>query len=244
MEEDLRTALQKILFLRDIKCIFCGKELDKDSRYCACSDCLKNLPFINQKECQKCGEPIESLAEYCMSCKNHVDRGFDKARAVFLYDGEIVGAIARFKFFGERYLGEYLSKFLLDKYITENFCDDVVVPAPISQKRAKSRGYNQSELLCDAFQKYGMKVDTTSLAKILETKDQVGLGYKDRQQNLVGAFKVLDKRAIMGKKILLVDDIFTTGATATEISEILKKAGANRVDVLTLCHQMPKDKKN
>lgn len=244
MEQDLRGALKKILFLSDIKCICCGKELQQESRYCVCDNCLQTLPFINQKVCRKCGEPINSLAEYCMSCKNHVDRGFDKARAVFLYDDKLIELVTRFKFYGERYLGEYLSRFLLDKYLTQNFDSQLIVPTPISQKRAKSRGYNQSELLCDAFEKYGLSVDASCVAKIAETRDQVGLGYKDRQQNLKGAFKVVNKSAVKNKNILIVDDIFTTGSTVGEISEVLKKAGANRVDVLTLCHQMPKDKKN
>lgn len=244
MDEEIRKFLQRTIFVRDIKCIFCGAELSKDSKYCTCDACLAKLPFITCKVCKKCGEPIESLAEFCMQCKNHVDRGFDKARAVFLYREQIKQAIAKFKFYGNRYLGEYLSYFLLDLYINENWNCDVVIPAPISQKGLKARGYNQTDLLCHAFVKFGIPFDNTSIVKHLETQHQVGLGYKDRQTNLIGAFKVVNKQAIKDKKILLVDDIYTTGATVSEISETLKKAGASEVNVITLCHEMPENRKN
>ena len=89
-----------------------------------------------------------------------------------------------------------------------------------------------------------MKFDNTCVIKHLETAHQVGLGFKERQTNLVGAFKVVNKSAVKGKKILLVDDIYTTGATASEISSTLKKAGANEVNVITLCHEMPENRKN
>ena len=244
MDNSIRNFLQNTLFVRDIKCIFCGEELEKDSRYCVCDSCLSTLPFISQKVCKHCGEPIESLAEYCMRCKNHIDRGFDKARAVFLYKDKIKKSISDLKFFNKRYLGEYLSHFLLDLYIKENWSCDLVIPAPISQKSMKVRGFNQTDLLCSAFIDYGISFDNTSIIKHLETPHQVGLGYKDRQTNLIGAFKVTNKNAIKNKKILLVDDIFTTGATISEIASTLKKAGASEVYALTLCHEMPENRKN
>lgn len=244
MEESIRRFLQDTIFMRDIKCLFCGEELFKDSKYCICDDCLSKLPFISGKVCKHCGEPIESLAEYCMQCKSHIDRGFDKARAVFLYKDQIKKAIQDFKFYNKRYLGEYLSYFLLDLYVKENLNCNLVIPAPISQKGMKVRGYNQTDLLCKAFVDFGLPFDNTCIVKHLETAHQVGLGYKERQTNLIGAFKVVNKSAVKGKKILLVDDIFTTGATASEISSTLKKAGANEVNVITLCHEMPENRKN
>lgn len=244
MDETIRKFLQKTLFMRDIKCIFCGRELAKDSKYCTCDDCLKTLPYITGKVCKHCGEPIESLAQFCMQCKSHIDRGFDNARAVFLYKDQIKSMIQNFKFFGKRYLGEYLSWFLYDLYNQQNYKCDVVIPAPISEKSLKERGYNQTELLCKAFAEKSLVVDSKSLIKHKETQHQVGLGYKDRQTNLIGAFKVVDKDAVKNKKVLLVDDILTTGATASEISQTLKKAGATEVYVLTLCHEMPENRKN
>ncbi len=239
MNKKLREFLTSTIFIKDIKCLFCGKELDKDSRYCVCDECLLSLPFLDTKVCKKCGEPIKSQARYCMRCKNHVDRGFDKARAVFLYAGKIKDVIINLKYFGNKYYAEYLSNFLFDLYQKENFSADVVIPAPISKKSFKTRGFNQAELLCDSFAKNGIEVNCTCVQKVLETQNQVKLDFKDRQTNLIGAFKVVDKNAVKNKNVLIVDDIFTTGATVCEIAGVLKKAGAKNVDVLTLCHQMP-----
>ncbi len=239
MNKELRNFLAKTLFIKDIKCIFCGKELDFDSRYCTCDECIKSLPFLRGKVCKCCGEPIKSMATYCMRCKNHIDRGFDSARAEFLYSGQIKNAIINLKYSGNKYYAEYLSAFMYDVYVRENIKCDIVIPAPISKNSLKHRGFNQAELLCEEFEKHGIKINNECLQKVLETENQAVLNFKDRQTNLNGAFKVVDKGAIKNKNVLLIDDIFTTGATASEISFTLKKAGAKRVDVITLCHDLP-----
>ena len=244
MNKKIREFLARTLFIKDIKCLFCNGELDKDSRYCICDECLKTLPYITGKVCEKCGEPIKSMATYCMRCKNHVDRGFDMARATFLYKGSIKNAIINLKYFGNKYFAEYLSHFLLDTYIRIDFKSDVIIPAPMSVKSLKSRGFNQAEMLCDAFIQKGYNVNTNCVVKVLETQNQAKLNFKDRQTNLVGAFKVVDKQAVKNKNVLIIDDIFTTGATCSEIANTLKKAGAKRVDVITLCHDMPDEVTN
>ena len=238
MNKKLRNFLTKSIFMKDIKCLFCDAELDKDSRYCVCDDCLKSLPFLTGKVCKKCGEPIKSKADYCLKCKNHVDRGFDKARAEFQYRGVIADAVKNLKYHNKKYLAEYLSNFLFDVFVRSEFPCDVVIPAPISEKSLKQRGFNQTELLCSSFEDAGFCVDSTCLIKRLETQNQVALNYKDRQTNLVGAFKVANKNAVKNKNVLLVDDIFTTGATVSEISNTLKNAGAKSVFVVTLCHEV------
>ena len=239
MNKKILSFLEQSLFLKDIKCIFCDAELDRPSLYCVCGDCLNKLPYLNGKVCKKCGEPIESLAEFCMRCKNHVDRGFDKARAEFLYKDEIAKSVKDLKYFGKKYLAEYLSKFVYDVYVRENFSCDVVIPVPISKKSLKSRGFNQAELLCKTFLDNGVEVNSNCVVKSRETENQAKLNYRDRQTNIVDAFEVADKAAVKNKNILLVDDVLTTGATVGEISRILKKAGAKSVNVITLCHEMP-----
>ena len=239
MNSKFRNFLTSTLFVKDIKCLFCNDELNINSRYCVCDKCFAKLPFITGNICAYCGEPIKSLATYCMRCKKHIDRGFDRARAVFLYKNEISKAIKDLKYFGNKYLAEYLSRFLFDVYVKENFDDDIVIPTPISKKSLKARGFNQSELLCSSFAENGFEVNTNCIVKDKETENQAKLNFKDRQTNLIGSFKVIDKQKIKNKNVLLVDDIFTTGATVSEIAFTLKKAGAKRVDVITLCHELP-----
>lgn len=239
MKKEILSFLENTLFIKDIKCIFCDAELDRQSLYCVCEKCLNNLPYLSGKVCKKCGEPINSMADFCMRCKKHIDRGFDKSRAKFLYKDEIAKAVKDLKYFGKKYLAEYLSKFVYDVYVKENFSCDVVIPIPISKKSLKSRGFNQAELLCKTFIDNGIEVNTNCVVKSHETENQAKLNYKDRQTNIVGAFEVIDKTAIKNKNVLLVDDVLTTGATVGEVSTILKKAGANSVNVITLCHEMP-----
>ena len=244
MNKKIRNFLTQTVFMKDIKCLFCDCELDKPSRYCVCDKCLSTLPFLTGKVCTYCGEPIKSLATYCLRCKNHIDRGFDRARAMFLYRDQISKSVKDLKFFGKKYLAEYLSDFLYDCYVRENFDDDIVIPAPMSEKSLKNRKFNQAELLCNSFLENGFDVNTTCIVKNKETENQAKLNFKDRQTNLVGAFKVVDKGAVKNKNVLLVDDVFTTGATVSEIAFALKKAGAKRVDVITLCHEMPENTTN
>ena len=244
MIDKIKKFLTDTLFVKDIKCIFCNCELDKPSKYCVCDNCLKSLPYITGKVCAKCGEPIKSMATHCMRCKNHVERGFDFARARFLYDDKISKAIKDFKYFGKKYLGEYLSAFLYDLYVLEKIDADIIIPAPISANSLKARGFNQTEILCKCFADAGLNVNTKCVIKRLETQNQASLNYKDRQTNLAGAFKVVDKSAVKNKRCLIVDDIFTTGATVGEIGAVLKKAGATKVSVLTLCHELPDNVKN
>ena len=244
MNKKFENFLRSTIYLKDIKCLFCNAELGKDSKYCVCDDCLNKLPFLTGKICAKCGEPIQSLAEYCMRCKKGVDRGFDKARSAFVYGGEVRNAVINFKYNGKKYYAEYLSAFIYDVFKRNNFEADVVVPAPMSENSLKKRGFNQAELLCEYFKINGFDVNTNCLQKCKETENQAKLDYKARQTNLDGAFKVVDKNAIKNKNVLLVDDIFTTGATCTEIANTLKSAGAKEVNVVTLCHEMPPDQKN
>ena len=241
MNKNLREFLANTLYLKDIKCLFCGDELYKHSRYCSCDKCFKLLPFINDKVCKCCGEPIKSSATYCMRCKSHIDRGFDMARAVFIYNGLIKNAIISLKYNGNKYIAEYLSNFMYDLYLTSFTKCDLIIPAPMSKNSLKRRGFNQAELLCDAFEKHGIKIETNCVAKVLETENQARLSFEERQTNLVGAFKVVNKDIIKNKNVLFVDDIFTTGATASEVSLALKKAGAKSVEVLTLCHSLPNE---
>lgn len=240
----LKDVATKTLFLEGIKCICCDAELQIESRYSICDNCLHALPFITEKVCNKCGEPIKSLANYCTKCKNHIDRNFDIARSVFLYADDIRRAVINMKYYGKKYLARHLSFFLFDKYAQSNFDCDIVIPVPMSAKSYKKRGYNQTELLCKTFRDNGHKVCTDLVEKYRETENQVNLNFADRQQNIVDAFRVKDKSLVKNKNILLVDDIYTTGATASEIAKVLKHSGANKVFVLTLCHEMPENVEN
>lgn len=145
----------KTLFVSGIKCICCGDELSQHSRYSMCDACMASLPFITGKVCKKCGEPVDTLAEFCLKCKNFVDRNFDVARSAFLYNGVMRKLVMDLKFNGKKYLAQYLSWFLYDTYLLNGFKCNLVVPVPMHTKSLKRRGYNQQQLLTSAFAAMG-----------------------------------------------------------------------------------------
>ncbi len=154
------------------------------------------------------------------------------------YAGVIRHAIQRLKFAKRRRLAEPLGV-LLVKYVSHtpvlNMREiDTLVPVPLHPRRHKLRGFNQAELLAGSLAKYYDTPTINALARVKETSPQFDLPRDARLVNVKGAFKVAEPRSVYNKRILLVDDIYTTGATIAECSRSLMIAGARRVEVLTL----------
>jgi competence protein ComFC len=214
------------------RCVICK---NKSSRI-ICENCLGKAVYLKPPFCGICGKPWDKYFEGSL-CEDCAREGapFTLARSVALYDGMLKEAIHKFKFDGKRKLAPYLGKFLVaylqygDIPIKEI---DLVIPVPLSGKRGRQRGYNQSKLLAEEISgQYALTLDSGSLKKIKDVTPQFELSRKERLQNIRGAFR---SSPIAGKNILLVDDIYTTGATAREAVSALKTAGAKNVYVLTL----------
>lgn len=223
-----------LLYCNNIKCIACSDELDEENEFCLCEECLNKLTF-NNNFCQVCGTPINDMGVVCNHCKEH-KYDFNYARSVFIYQGRIVNLIHNLKYNNARYLKEPLSNLML-KYLTEHseFSDiDFVVPVPLSAKRQKWRGYNQSELLLYSFPKNNVEVRTDIIKRVINTECQTDKTREERLKNLENAFAVENKLDVKGKNIVVVDDVFTTGTTINECAKVLKKAGANKVIGFTL----------
>ncbi len=223
------------LFPPNIKCIVCGDDLGKDTKFCMCTRCMLSLPFVTGKVCAKCGVPISDMGNYCINCKNdsHV---FVKNYCVFCYKPPISNLIKSLKFYGRKYIGYTLSNFVATKVIETGRKFDMVIPIPMHVDRLKQRGFNHAELLCDSLVKLGYNVRTDVLVKHRETATQAGLKRSDRKKNLIDSFKVVDKASVLNKTILLVDDVITTGSTLDECAEALLDAGAFKVFSITLSH--------
>jgi len=166
---------------------------------------------------------------------------FSSARSIGVYEGALLDAIHRFKYNGKTSLAKPLVT-IMDRSITSNkiaglsvHSCDLIVPVPLHKTRLKERGFNQSLLLARELARlYNLSMDYLNLKRIRATDHQVNLKGKDRLINVKGAFAVEDKVAFKDKKVLLIDDVYTTGATIVECSKVLKRAGAKNVDVLTL----------
>lgn len=228
--------MKGIIFPKGFKCLVCNSEIE-ESKFDLCENCFSNLPLIKGKTCLTCGEPIFSDANYCMFCKKEQPK-FTKCFAPFLFQEPIVGLIYNLKYDGKKYVAETLSNLLLKYFLEKNLKVDLVVPVPLHIIRESERGFNQSELLVQSFRNAGFEICNSCLVRTKNTKTQTALTKAERKINMESAFKVLNKSKIKNKTILLVDDVYTTGATFNEISEVLFRAGAKAVYGLSLAHAL------
>lgn len=156
---------------------------------------------------------------------------------IFRYEGKIRKIIIDYKFNEKSYIYVTFVNFLLkNKKIFENIKKyDTIVPVPISHKRQKERGYNQSLLIArEIAQKTNLELMNNCLIKTKNIIEQSKLNKEDRAQNIYGVYELKNKQLIENKKILLIDDIYTTGSTVNECSRILRKANPEKIGVLVL----------
>lgn len=230
-----RNILVELLYPKDITCICCGEDYFANDKKCICPNCLGKIQKIEGKICSRCGQMINTVDKYCDMCKK--PKLYEKARACFVYKDKIIAVIRNLKFHNCKYLAENIAMWLFELYQKENFNCDIIVPVPMTDIRLKKRGYNHTIAIARQLGKLlNIPVDEQNLCKIKETKTQVGLGYKLRKENLQGSFKTKDRTFFKGKNVLIVDDVFTTGATIECCSLALKKGRAKSVFALTFAH--------
>lgn len=211
------------------------------------------LSFFYPPKCSLCDVLIDDERHLCVPCGHSLHKldgdfvphrrekvWFARARSCFAYEGKIVDAIHGLKynrrfdllaFFADALRGE------LDR--CENV--DLLLPVPLHRKRLASRGFNQSALLAQKLAKrVNLPVDLFSLQKIRNDPPQIEKNADERLQNVRGSFAVKSAslERLSGKQLLLIDDVLTTGATANECARVLRKAGAERVDVLTIARPL------
>lgn len=227
---DFLEKLSEIVFPSDIKCLACERDVEKGKHFC--KTCAKTLPFNYEHVCEVCGINIPSEGK-CVRCVGK--KVYEMARAPFIYDGVIKKLIHDFKYNNAKYLFKPLAMYMAECYLVNDMDADIIVPIPLYKKRLKSRGYNQSFKLGEEIGKL-LDLDVIEcLERVKDTPTQTALDFKERKANIAGAFKVKSKEFV-GKNVLLIDDVYTSGATLKEASKVLKRAGANKIYVLTLAH--------
>ena len=211
-------------------CDFCGAELFDYPRHRLCRACEENLPLIGENYCTKCGRKATVLG-VCTLCKQRAPQ-FTQAFSLYNYDGIIPREINRFKG-GDRYLrrafGERLYKqiYAFTKDKEEEF---LLLPVPLSESRQKARGYNQAaELAKIVSMRTGIPFLEDVLVKTRDAESQKDTVGASRFDNVKGIYRVQKRNVCAGKSILLIDDIMTTGATASECARVLFNAGAKNV---------------
>lgn len=223
-------------------CVFCGQEV-LDTTFGICEKCKVNIPKITGNVCLKCGMPMEHHGSYCVHCKGN-EFNFDYARAFALFDSTTIRAVYNLKYENGKYVAEKFGRMLAEVYAGLNIDNAIVVPVPLHVNRMKDRGYNQSEEIAKVFTKLcDLKIDTTSCVREKETPTQTELTRKEREVNLEGAFGLTDKKNLFNKNVIIIDDVFTTGATVNALAKIIRKAKPLSIVVLTILKVKPEHKK-
>jgi len=215
-------------------CLACEKPLGPAADLLFCPDCLAGLHYIRSPLCPCCGRVYLVAAggdHHCGAClatPNH----FTWARALFLYEEPLKEVIHRFKYQGKTACLRSFARFA--ENLPKVAEADWIVPVPLHPSRLRERGFNQALLLAHAFFPKDRRITPDLLIRSRPTEPQTCFNGAARRTNLKNAFVVKAPHRLTGKKILLVDDVFTTGTTVNECARVLKKAGADEVMVLTL----------
>ena len=220
-------------------CIACSEVLPSGHQEVFCPECRRQITFITGSCCPICGiifPDSPSGNHLCGTCLENRP-WFTSARAAVAYDGVMLDAIHQFKYGRNITTGTALARLLAGF----DFADinlgiyDAIVPVPLHIKRLRERGFNQSLILASALgKKYGMAVDFSLLKRHKFTLTQTGLDRQEREKNISGAFVAVLPERMQNRNLILVDDVYTTGATINECAKTLVKAGASQVAVLTL----------
>jgi ComF family protein len=237
LQQQIRNGLVELILPAVEICPVCQQE--RSERQGLGKNCFQKIAVIEAPICLKCGRPQRlnvSTEKFCIQCRA-IGYYFTQARAVGLYDGLLREILAELKYRYRPELGEVLGKLLVEWLkIHRNFRDvNLIIPVPINILKLKQRGYNQAELLAEPLHKYlGIELGNNIIIREKITESQNILCKEKRFQNVKGAFRVVKATSVTGAKVLLIDDIFTTGATASEAARVLLRAGALEVKVLTI----------
>jgi ComF family protein len=236
MFEALQDSLSSLIYPQ--QCVVCGGQVQSLADGVACRSCWAATRLFTGKEmlCDRCGAFFgERAAPAPVFCRKCDDQLYDKAVAAGVYEKGLAAAIIELK--KTPALPGRLRAIVSDAYLPDAFNDiDVVLPIPLSKLRKVERGFNQAEIVAAAIAKrLGVPVDSQSLTRKLHTPiHRIGMDQKARELSVRNAFDILRPKLIEGKNVLLVDDILTSGATASNAAKILKKKGAGKVFVFTL----------
>ena len=222
------------------QCPCCEKFLEEGQQG-VCSNCLSEIRWIVPPFCSICGIPFiskEIEGHPCGACMTH-RKYFTIARALGAFEGSLQEAIYRWKYEGKTHLTPFLAEWMaegLNRYWGPDSLD-LLIPVPLHPQRLRQRGFNQALLLVkELSRRTGIPYPKTILQKKKSTIPQVNLSGVEREKEVRGTFHVIGREELLGKSVLLVDDVYTTGATVNECSKVLLRGGAERVDVLTLAH--------
>jgi ComF family protein len=234
--------------LMPMYCKQCGTRLFTNENNFFCADCWESTPRIDRPFCICCGKPHQRMVGLgatsnfpCTSCREKSNPQVRCIRGAVQYDGAVAQAIRLFKFNKKMQLRQPLAalmtEFAQNEMAEEHY--DCLVPVPLYKTRLRERGFNQSLLLAETLiDTFPDAVLDQSLQRIRPTRAQSRLKSEDRALNVLGAFAVMGDN-LKGKRVLLIDDVITTGDTITECAKALHRAGAAGVDAFAVALAFP-----
>jgi ComF family protein len=233
MLDSLRNSLLSIVYPQ--QCRVCSRDVEDHGDGVACAECWSATRVFVGSEmlCAKCGAFFGDKAApepvFCYQCDDHY---YDRANALGVYEKALAATIVRLK--SAPSLPKHARSLIRSTMIFDDV--DLIVPIPLSRLRRVERGFNQAELIAEAISRAcGIEIDKNSLTRKLHTPiHRVGMDRKARELTVKNAFEVSRPKLIVDKSVVLVDDVFTSGATASACAKVLKKHGAQTVRVFTL----------
>jgi len=207
-----------------------------------CPACRERMTPIAAPLCRLCGLPFTGIGEdhTCGGCSTSQHQ-YDAARAALVYDEACRDLIHAFKYRNKTHLRRPLALLTIEGLaeFVRLRAAELIVPVPLHRKKLRSRGFNQSVLLSEIFSSHwGIPLERHNLGRIRWTEPQVNLSAADRKANVKGAFSVRNPERVRGRRVLLVDDVLTTGSTVEECARMLKGAGADEVTVITVAREL------
>jgi ComF family protein len=236
MFEALQDSLSSLIYPQ--QCKVCGGQVAALADGVACRSCWHATRLFDGSEmlCDRCGaffgDKAATVPIYCRKCDDHL---YDKAVAAGVYEKALAAAVLELKTVPT--LPKRLRMLIADTFLPPAFGEvDVVLPIPLSKRRRLERSFNQAEIIAAAVAKrLKVAVDKHTLSRKLHTPiHRIGMDQKARELSVRNAFEVNRPKLVDGKNILLVDDILTSGATASNAAKVLKKKGSRKVYVFTL----------
>lgn len=203
-----------------------------------CPACAEKITPIKPPVCRKCGTPCEAYT--CQECRER-EYAFECARSAGVFDGVLRDAIHALKYTNYIVMADPLAEVMIKAFPETGFARavDIVVPVPIHFSRMVDRGFNQSEELARRLaHRFALPIEAGVLRKVRKTKHQVDLPFDQRAINVQGSFVVKQADRLRGKRVLLVDDVFTTGSTLDEAARALLASGATAVRAYTLARSL------
>lgn len=231
MEKKIKNGfrkIQKLIF--PPACVLCEEILAPGRRF-LCEECEPKISYIQSPVCMKCGGEVKekecALCEDCSRFERHYVKGFPAVK----YEYPVDESLAAFKYHNKRVYGEFFAEEILKVHgnAVKQLFLDALVPVPIHRKKMITRGYNQAELLAQSLgQALGVPVDSELLTRSIHTPPQKKLDQHQRELNMKKAFQSTEK-IVNYKKVMLVDDIYTTGATVEACTKLLLNKGVREV---------------